>query len=366
LGVLHSRQKEWQKAIECFERFLDISQETGFAEGRASAYTELGNLYRLKHQWSRAERLLKQGIDLAHSERDYVVLAQGYQYLGLCYSWQGNPESADMLYRALDIVQTRTKQPAQEARVQNTLAETLVRMNRWHEAEDAFRASAKIKERLGDKAGLAMTYGGLGRLYFRQWRFDLAAEHLKKDIDLLAEEFDANVAWIQQLTNTIGEVRRLQGQLDQAAASFAQALSLLEQIPDPGVRKQSQGYTHMLLARLAMDRGDLDAAEKACQAALEKLDDTWAEGEVQRTAARLARMLGDTESARLHLDKALAAAEHTEDIDRALCYLEQAYFYEHTGDSDQMREWAQRVVALARRLHNRELASLASQLSERG
>jgi tetratricopeptide (TPR) repeat protein len=361
LGAVYSGQKEWQRAVACFERYLRVSDASGFREGRASALIELGNLNRLQRHWKEAEEHLRQGIGLAEAEGDYVVLARGYNLLGSCYAWQGKPESVEVLQQALDIVSARTKQPAQEARIQNTLAETLVRMNRWAEAETAFHSSAAIKERLGDRTGLAITYGGLGRLYFRQWRFDQAIEYLQRDIDLLADEFDANVAWIQQWTNVIGEALRLQGQLDRAETRLAEALSLAERIPDEGVRKQSQAFSHMLLTRLALDREDLSAAAVECEQALDVLAGTWAECEIQCTAARLARQQGRLERARQHLDRAQAAAERGEDIDRGLVYLEEVRFSRAEGDVQQAREWAERVMDIARRLHNAELERQANE-----
>lgn len=355
LGMLYGQQKEWQRAVACFERYLDVSEKEGFSEGRASAYVELGNLHRLQYEWVQAEDLLQKGIVLAQAENDYQVLAQGYHYLGLCYAYQGKPESIDMLQRALDIVHTRTKQPVQEARLQNTLAETLVRQNRWVEAEDAFRASARLKERLGDKAGLAITYGGLGRMYSRQWRFDQAAEYLQKDIDLLAEEFEANVAWIQQWTNLIGEVRRLQGRFDLAERQFTEALSLAERIPDASVRERSLGFVHMFRANLALDRGNLSLAARECDQARAALAGTWAEGDLERTLARLARLSGDLAAAGQHLERALAAAERGEDIDRALTLLERARLCRDLGDEAAARSAVEQVIVLAGRLQNVEL-----------
>ena len=366
LGVLYSRQKEWQRAVACFERYLRISEEAGFGEGRASAHIELGNLYRLQQDWPRAESLLQQGIDLAQAEGDYVVLAQGYHYLGNCYARQGNPDSIEVLQRALDIVKSRTKQPAQEASIQNTLGETLVRMSRWDEAEAAFQASAGTKERLGDRAGLAMTYGGLGRLYLRQWRFERAVECFQKDIELLADEPEANVAWIQQQTNWIGEALRLQGQLDRAEEHLCQAMVLAERIPDPEVRQQSMGYTHLLWTRLALDRVDLAVAEAEYAAAEHMLVHTWAEGELYRTGACLARARGDQRGARQALDQALALAERGEELDRALVFLEQAYWYRDAGDVEQVRHWAGQAAELARRLRNAELERRALEAQDAG
>ena len=364
LGVLYSQQKEWQRAASCFQRYLETSEQAGFSQGRASAYIELGNLYRLQYRWKQAEELLQRGIELAQTERDYVVLAQGNHYLGLCYSWQGKPKAVEMLHRALDIVHTRTKQPVQESRIQNTLAETLVRQNRWAEAEAAFQASARLKERLGDRAGLAITYGGLGRMYSRQWRFELAVEHLQKDIDLLTDEFEANVAWIQQWTNLIGEVRRLQGRHDRAAKRFADALALAQRIPDSNVQRQSLGFVHMFRANLALDRQDMHVAATELELAQTHLAGTWAEGQVQRTAARFARLDGDLPQARAHLDRALAAAQKGEDIDRAQTYLEQAHLHRAQGDHVKMRQAIAQVVELARQLQNIELERRAKALLE--
>lgn len=362
LGIVYGQQKEWQRAIACLERFLSASEQLGLHDWRASACVELGNLHRLQRRWSEAEALLQQGIELAQAQGDYSVLAQGYHYLGLCYSFQGKPEAIPTLHRALDIVHTRTKQPAQEARLQNTLAEALVRQNRWAEAEKAFRASAQLKERLGDRAGLAITYGGLGRLYSRQWRFDEAAEYLQKDIDLLSEEFEANVAWIQQWTNVIGEIRRLQGQLDLAERHFERAFELAGQIPDPDVRARSLGFVHMFRANLALDRDDLPTAAHECEQARALLAGTWAEGELARTQARLARLSGDLEAAQAHLNRAHAVAERGEEIDRALTWLEQAHLYRASGNLSAMRDAAAQVIALAGRLQNRELERRAHAL----
>jgi tetratricopeptide (TPR) repeat protein len=360
-GMVYGHQKEWRRALQCLERYTSTSEELGL-DGRAAAYTELGNLYRLQHDWEAAEAYLQQGIELARVERDYAVLAQGYNYLGSCYALQGQSRAVDMLQRALDIVHTRTKQPVQEARIRNTLAETLVRLNRWEEAEDAFRASAAIKERLGDRVGLAMTYGGLGRLYFRQWHFDQAIEYLQRDIDLLTDEFDANLAWIQQWTNLIGEAHRLQGRYERAGSCFAEALSLAKRIPDRDVREQSVAFTHLLMARLALDEDDLRLAEVERNLAWDALVDTWAEGEVQRTAARLARARGDLGRATQHLERALGAADRGEDLDRALSWLEAAYISRDVGDLEQARAWIEEVLQAARRLRNDELARRAGHL----
>jgi len=50
-----------------------------------------------------------------------------------------------------------------------------------------------------------------------------------------------------------------------------EALALVDRIPDQGVREQSRAFTHMLLARLALDKNDLSTAVSECTRALDVL-----------------------------------------------------------------------------------------------
>jgi len=353
LGTVYTQQKEWARAISHFEAHIQLAEVAGVAENLDLVYLELGNIYRLQRQWDQAEAYLQKGIAIAQGQNDHAALAQGYHYLGVCYGRQGKPEAIEYLNRALTIVHERTKQPHQEAMIQNTLAETYVRFNRWAEAEEAFRASEEIKLQLGDQAGLAMTYGGLGRLYHRQGRYAEAAAYYQKDLGILQAEAGANVAWIQQLTNSLGEVYRLAGELDKAEACFRHTLTLAEEIPDEVERERSRGYSHLGLARLALDRGDLQAGREHCERAQALLAGSWMAPETNRVCARLERLAGNWEAARTYLDQALEGFERSgEDIDRLVVYHEAAQLYKAVKDEEQVRTWLEKALVVAERLDN--------------
>ena len=353
LGTVYAQQKEWARAIAHFEAHVQLAETAEITENLDLVYLELGNIYRLQRRWDRAETYLQKGIAIAQEQDDHAALAQGYHYLGICYGRQGKPEAIEYLNRALGIVRERTKQPHQEAMIQNTLAETYVRFNRWTEAEAAFRASEQIKLQLGDRAGLAMTYGGLGRLYHRQGRYVEAAEYYQKDLDILQAEAGANVAWIQQLTNSLGEVYRLAGERDKAEACFRRTLALAEEIPDEMERERSRGYSHLGLARLALDRGDLRAGREHCEIAQTLLDGSWMMPETNRVRARLERLEGHLETAQTYLNQALEGLERSsEDVDRLSGYHEAARLYKALGDEERARAWLEKALAVAERLNN--------------
>ncbi|MBC7251584.1 MAG: tetratricopeptide repeat protein, partial [Anaerolineae bacterium] len=353
LGTVYAQQKDWARAITHFENHIQIAEAADITENLDMVYLELGNIYRLQRNWAQAEVYLQKGIALAQEQDDQAALAHGYHYLGICYGRQGKPEAIDYLNRALSIVRQRTKQPHQEAMIHNTLAETYVRFNRWTEAEAAFHASEEIKLQLGDRAGLAMTYGGLGRLYHRQGRYTEAAEYYQKDLDILQTEAEVNVAWIHQLTNSLGEVYRLAGEGDKAEACFRRTLALADEIPDETERERSRGYSHLGLARLALDRGDLRAGREHCQKAQTLLAGSWMVPETHRVRARLERLEGNLEAARTYLEQALAGFERSgEDVDRLLGYYEAAQLYQALDEKETARTWLEKALAVAQRLNN--------------
>lgn len=359
LGTVYTQQKEWARATSHFEAHIQRAEAAGVAENLDLVYLELGNIYRQQRRWDQAEAYLQKGIAIAQEQQDHAALAQGYHYLGVCYGRQGKPEAIEYLNRALAIVHERTKQPHQEAMIQNTLAETYVRFNRWAEAETAFRASKEIKLQLGDQAGLAMTYGGLGRLYHRQGRYAEAAEYYQRDLDIMQVEAGANVAWIQQLTNSLSEVYRLAGDLDKAGACFRRALALAEEIPDEVERERSRGYSYLGLARLALDLGDLRTGREYCEQAQALLAGSWMAPETNRVRAQLERLEGNLEAARAYLDQALVGFERSgEDIDRLNGYHEEARLYKALGDEEQARAWLEKALAVARRLNNAPMGAL--------
>ncbi len=352
-GVIYSQQKEWQQAIACFDAHIQASLEMDFEEGLALVYLELGNLYRLQRSWEQAEEYLKKGLKKAEEDNELYALGQGYHYLGVCYGRQARPEAIEFLTKALDIARDRLEQPHQEAIINNTLAETYVRFNRWEEAVEAFKASEQLKLQLGDRAGLAMTYGGLGRLYHRQWRFDLAAEYYQKDLEALEEERQANIAWIQQITNSLAEVHRLAGRLDQAERSFRQALTLAESIPDEGERERSRGYSYLGLTRLSLDRNDLQAAGEHIQQAEKLLKHSWMEPETKRVRARLERLSQNWDEALVFLTESLEAFERSgEDYDRLQAYYEMALLCQARGDQQAAQDWFEKTLQITDNLNN--------------
>lgn len=358
-GVVHIAHKAWTRAAEALEGAVAAAQQAccagaeGAQEVQALAYLELGNLHRQQRAWAEAEKALSAGRELAERSGDAFAVAQSYHYLGMVYGRQERAEAIPALEQAAAIARERVKQPHLQAMIENTLAETLVRARRWEEAERAFHTSEALKQQIGDVAGLAMTYGGLARMAQRQWRFAEAAEYYRKDLALLERDAAANVAFRQQIHNSLGEVLRLGGRTDEAEAEFAQGLALCRLIPDPAERERSEGYSHLGIARLALDRGDVPRGEREWTAAAPLLRGTWMEPELDRVHAWLLRAQGRYDEAWEALGRCLAVVDaRGEDYEKLQAALERARLARVSGRAGELAPAVARAREMAERLQS--------------
>ncbi|MFZ5915961.1 MAG: ATP-binding protein [Chloroflexota bacterium] len=359
-GALEAAQKNWGQAIDHFERCIAAGQELDDDAALTRVYLELGNLIRQQRRWAEAEELFHKGITLAEAAADHSALAEGYHYLGVSLGRREQPQAIEILNKALDITRQHTRQPHQEAKILNTLAETYVRLGRWNKAVAAFEGSEAIKRRLGDKPGLAMTYGGLGRLYHRQWRAHQAAEYYQKDLDILRQQAEANAAWIQQLLNSLAEAHRLAGDFSAAEAALTEAMTVAAAIPDASERDRSRGYTHLGLARLELSRHRPEAARPHAEQGQALLRGSWMEPEADRVCAWLERLAGNLEAAQTWLDKALPRLKD-EDYERLMAAHEAAQLAQARGQVEAARQWWRQTLEVATRLNNQTLQNAAQQ-----
>ena len=85
LGSIHATLGEYDEAINCFNQSLDIAQEIGNKRSEGILYGNLEIFYIRLRQWSDAEVLLMQGIEVCESIIPAAAGAfMGSFSLGLC------------------------------------------------------------------------------------------------------------------------------------------------------------------------------------------------------------------------------------------------------------------------------------------
>jgi class 3 adenylate cyclase/predicted negative regulator of RcsB-dependent stress response len=157
------------------------------------------------------------------------------------------------------------------ARVLDTLGALYAAKENPASARELFAESLKMKQATGDEVGLAVTYGSLGRLFFRWSLFDQAAKAFSSDLEYCRRLGDRRGGALMQ--NWLGKIELERQKWAEAAeflaASVEETRALGAAIPEAFAL---QDFARALtgLSRADEARQALDRAQQLFEAAEEK------------------------------------------------------------------------------------------------
>nr|QNO47122.1 photosystem I assembly protein Ycf3 [Methanosarcinales archaeon ANME-2c ERB4] len=104
------------------------------------------------------------------------------------------------------------------------------RTGEWGRTIEYYEKSMKIFEALGDRHGLAQTYGNLGLMYIRKGEWDLAIEYYEKDVQISEALGDQH--GLAQTYNNLGNVYAKKGEWDRAIEYYEKSMKIKEALGD--------------------------------------------------------------------------------------------------------------------------------------
>ncbi|MBA2694970.1 MAG: tetratricopeptide repeat protein, partial [Actinobacteria bacterium] len=233
--------------------------------------------------------------------------------------------------------------PAGEARALNNLGLVYWRQGRYQRAAEHHQQALTIAHKIGYRTGEARALNNLGAVYWQQGRYPQATEHHQRALTLF-REIGAQAGEAYALDN-LGAVHRRQGHYGQAAEHRQQALALFREI---GHRP---GEAHVLnnLGAVYQRQGRYQQAAEHHQQALalfREIGQRPGEAEALNGVAEIYYVTGQYDQARTQHNAALTLATQTGDrYEQARAHNGLAHTHHATGDPDQARHHWQHALA---------------------
>lgn len=196
---------------------------------------------------------------LAEPELDDAVRGRVLNSAARFAHLQGDYERAQDGYRDSFTIWERLGNPLRQGLALNNRGILHYELQNYPAAEADFRSSARLFEETGATFHQARAYNELGLLYRDQGKFSAALESLTMAADLFERE--GAVDFGGRVANNIGEVKLLTGDFDAAIACFDQALRQM----------RTRVYAvdvHLNRGLVAQAQGDDDRALEHYEAAL--------------------------------------------------------------------------------------------------
>jgi serine/threonine protein kinase/tetratricopeptide (TPR) repeat protein len=182
------RMGELNQAVEDYKSILELLKGFSDLKMLAETYNDLGETYRLKHDYKSGISSLKKAMKIHQKLDDPLELANTLSYMGLLY-WTDS---------------------------------------QYQKALSSFKQALEIDKRLGRKNYIASTLNNMGIVHLSLHQYTSALQYLQDSLSIY-QELD-NKEWIARCLNNIGLTYFWLGEFDKAITHFGESLELNEQI----------------------------------------------------------------------------------------------------------------------------------------
>ncbi|MBI4931738.1 MAG: tetratricopeptide repeat protein [Bacteroidetes bacterium] len=206
IGIVYYNLNNFDKAIEYYNRALQISIETADSSGMATCCSNLGNVFKDKLEYNKSENYFKKAIAIFENLGETYGLANCYANIGAVKMRNKNyPEAIGYYMRAMDIYK-ELKSDDGIATVYFDLGGINLEMKKYRKAIDYLNQSIDIAKKIGAKNRIMEGYSVLHEVYFEMNDLKNAYKYMNlfmqvKDT-VLNEENSKSIARMQTIYET--------------------------------------------------------------------------------------------------------------------------------------------------------------------
>jgi tetratricopeptide (TPR) repeat protein len=238
------------------KKALDFAVAKKYLKGQAEAFNALGVGYKEKGLLGPSVEVLQKGIQIA-AENGYdeihatLLLNKGNSDEGL-----GNyVEALDDYLKSIELKEKMGDKMG-VAKCLNNIAQIYSRQGKNKDAIDYFRRSLAIKLTFSDTVSIAKTYNNMGVSFINDAVYDSALFYLSKAA--YGYSASGDMGMVATATGNIGLTYDLMGNKDTALVYYLKSLAYLEDSDE----FYDIAVTSINIGSLYLDKGDLDNAEK--------------------------------------------------------------------------------------------------------
>jgi len=229
-GISLNIRGDYPKALDYFQRGLELYKEMGNKSGIAGALGNIGTVYQNQGNIIKALDYFQRGLKIKEETGDKKGISKSLNNIGLIYMDQGDyPKALDYHQRSLKIKEEFGDKKG-IAIALNNIGTILREQGDYPKALDYFHRCLKIEEEMGEKFGIAGSLNNIGLIYMDQGDYLKALDYHQRSLKI-KEEF-SDQQGIAASLNNIGFLYHKQGDYQKAINQCSKGLKLAQEIGD--------------------------------------------------------------------------------------------------------------------------------------
>lgn len=262
LGIGYSNLSDQPKAVTLLKETLKQAQENELSRHSGPVYVALSRVYRKLNEYPIARDYAEKSLSYFREEGNWLRMAEAYREVALSYHLGGDSEKAlESFEQGIQIIGERSA-PFMLGRLYTDMSGAYVFLRRPHEGIDCLEKSIEFFDRTEHVLNSVIAYNNLGLNLLLIGNWTKAEAMIRKALDLATVHNHAHVAGI---LDSLGELKILRGELDEAEELLERAVTLAKE-------KKNGWYTVQAmrnLARCRLAQGKHKQAADDARAAIE-------------------------------------------------------------------------------------------------
>ena len=261
MGNAYESLGEYQKAIDYYQKYLELSTAIGDRSGIARSNGNLGCAYHSLGEYQKATDYNKKSLEISTAIGDQSGVARSNANLGNAYDSVGEYQKA-IDYHKKDLeISTAIGDQSGIARSHGNLGNAYHSLGEYQEAMDYHKKNLEISTAIGDLSGIARSNGNLGNAYDSLGEYQKAIDYYEKDLEISTAIGDRS--GIAICRGNLGISHRCLGEYEVATSHLIESISIfdemfLESVPEQNqltfVKKYFISHTILMSCFLSLER----------------------------------------------------------------------------------------------------------------
>jgi len=261
-GVSFYLRSDFVKALDFYERSLNLYDEIADKIGIASALNNIGNIYMIKSDFPKDLDFYRRSLQIKEEFSDKRGMANPLHNIGSAYFYMGDyPKALDYYRRSLKIKEelSDTRGMAQSL---NNIGGIYAYQEEYARAMEYYQRCLDINEKLSDKKGMASALNNIGFIHNKQEDYEKAMEFYQRSLEIANEISDER--GMASTLNHVGGIYTRRGNYKKAMDCYQRSLNINEEISD----ERGMVYTLNNIGRNYIEQGEYVLAVNQCKKAL--------------------------------------------------------------------------------------------------
>ena len=225
IDILRRRAK-FDRALQLFERTLEINQQLEDHQKTTKALNTMGSVHLSKGEYERARQLFEEALVIARRRENRSLEAACLCNIGLTFRYTGDSDEAlDYYEQALQIFKQLGDEPHKATLFYNIAVIYLAR-GEYEQSKEYFERAATTHKVLGDKGNFALAHNNRSAVLALLGQYDRSIKGSEKAL-VISKELDFPVG-IVVANDTLGFAHFCKGEIAAAEGYFQTALVLAE------------------------------------------------------------------------------------------------------------------------------------------